>query len=204
MINKKNRKFLFGLVVIFGLIIVFFVYKEFTGEKEINNNLIIQSEFDNKVDSDESKVEYSDAEDNSVINYLPDSFRADYVSFQNYSSGVYSAENYPRLESWVENGEIECEETSLESSLPLRISKKEINGRRYCIGTFSEGAAGSVYTEYAYTTVIASRVYLVKFVARYPNCSNYPDEQNMACSRERETFNLDNLVDEEVEVMKIN
>ena len=133
---------------------------------------------------------------------LPISFKADYISFQNYSSGIYKVTDYPRLESWVENGEIECNETPLESSLPLRISKKEINGKKYCIGAFSEGAAGSTYTEYAYTTVIEDNVYVVKFVARYPNCSNYPDEKRIECDRERENFNLDNLVNQEIERMK--
>lgn len=115
---------------------------------------------------------YTDEKD--IESYLPDSFKADYISFQNYGSNIFKTEEYPKLESWVENGQIECDETPLESSLPLRISKKEINGQKYCIGASSEGAAGSVYTQYAYTTVIGDNVYLVLFVARYPNCNNYP------------------------------
>ncbi len=136
--------------------------------------------------------------DDSVNSNLPNSFTANFISFSNYSLEIFKAMEYPKLESWVNNGEIGCEVTPLESSLPLRMSKKEINGRQYCIGAFSEGAAGSVYTEYAYATVVGEDVYVIKFVARYPNCSNYPDKERGECEMERETFNLDNLVDLEV------
>lgn len=147
-------------------------------------------------------VKYLYTEEGNIESNLPDSFKASYISLQNYSSNIFKAEEYPKLESWVENGEIECNEAPLESSLPLRISKKEINGQKYCIGASSEGAAGSVYTQYAYTTVIENNVYLVQFVARYPNCSNYPDKERKECETERENFNLDNLVDLEVRRMK--
>ena len=144
-------------------------------------------------------VKYLQTDEKDLESNLPDSFKANYISFQNYSSNIFKAEEYPKLESWVENGEIECDETPSESSLPLRISKREINNRKYCIGASSEGAAGSVYTQYAYTTVIGGNVYSVRFIARYPNCDNYPDNERAQCKTERETFNLDNLVDLEVE-----
>ena len=147
-------------------------------------------------------VKHLYTEEGNIESNLPDSFKASYISFQNYGSNVFNVEEYPKLESWVENSEIECDETPLESSLPLRISKRQVNGQKYCIGASSEGAVGSVYTQYAYTTVIEDNVYLVQFVARYPNCSNYPDKERGECEAERENFNLDNLVDFEVRQMK--
>lgn len=148
-------------------------------------------------------VKHLYTEEKDLESNLPDSFKASYISFQNYSSNIFKAEEYPKLESWVENGEIECNETPLESSLSLRMSKKEINGQKYCIGAFSEGSAGSVYTQYAYTTVIGDNVYSVQFVARYPRCDNYPEEENNRCKIERESFDLDVLVDQEIEKMII-
>jgi hypothetical protein len=133
---------------------------------------------------------------------LPASFKADYISFQNYGSGIFKVTEYPRLEFWVENGEIECDETPLESSLSPRISKKEVNGQKYCMGASSEEAAGSVYTQYAYTTVIGDNVYLINFVARYTNCNKYPEEEYSKCKIERENFDLDILVDREIEKMR--
>lgn len=147
-------------------------------------------------------VKYLYTEEERIESNLPDSFKANYISFQNYELNILKSEEYPKLESWVKNGEIECDETPLESSLPLRVNKKEINEQKYCISASSEGAAGSVYTQYAYTTVIGSNVYLIKFVARYINCNNYPDKEKRECETERENFNLDILVDLEVEKMK--
>lgn len=138
-------------------------------------------------------------EEKDIESNLPESFKANYISFQNYSSGIYPIEVYPKLESWVENGQIECNETPQELSTQLRVSKREINDHKYCIGASSEGAAGSVYTQYAYTTVINDKVYMIKFVARYVNCSNYPEEKMIECSKEREQFNLDSLVNQEIE-----
>lgn len=147
-------------------------------------------------------VKYLYTEEKDLESNLPDSFKANYISFQNYGFNIFKAEEYPKLESWVENGGIECNETPPESSLPLRINKREINGQKYCIGASSEGVAGSVYTQYAYTTVIENNVYLVRFVARYSNCGNYPDKERRQCETERENFNLDNLVDLEVKQIR--
>lgn len=127
-----------------------------------------------------------------------DSLKANYISFQNYKLSIFRIEEYKGTEFSVENGEINCNATDQTSSLPLRISKKEINGQKYCIGAFSEGAAGSVYTEYAYATVIRDHVYLVLFTARYPHCSNYPDQERTECETERESFDLDNIIDQEI------
>ncbi|MDD3301411.1 MAG: hypothetical protein PHR57_01390, partial [Patescibacteria group bacterium] len=143
-------------------------------------------------------IKYLSTETENLSAGLPETFRADYISFSNYNFNTFKAEEYPKLESWVENGEIECNETPLESSLPLRVNKKEINGQKYCVAASSEGAAGSVYTQYAYTTVIDGQVYSVIFLARYVNCSNYPDQKWQECEAERTSFNLDNLVDLEV------
>ncbi len=147
-------------------------------------------------------VKYLYTDEENIESNLPDSFKANYISFQNYGSNIANIDEYPKLESWVEDGEIECDETPPESSLPFRVSKKEINNQKYCISASSEGAAGSVYTQYAYTTVIGSNVYLINFVARYPNCDNYPEEENNECKIERESFNLDKLVNQEIQKMQ--
>ncbi len=148
-------------------------------------------------------IRYLETDANELKSNIPASFQANYISFQDFNSGIFKAEDYPsRIDSRVLNGEIDCDETKAESSLSLRINKKEINGRKYCVGASSEGAAGSVYTQYAYTTVIDNYVYLVQFVAQYPNCPNYPDKERAECEAERESFNLDILVDQEIEKMR--
>ena len=144
-------------------------------------------------------VRFIDTDEGDMESSMPDSFKADYGSFSKYSFNEYLASDYPRLESWVENGEIECQETPLELSYALRIRKRELNGKKYCIASSSEGAAGSVYTQHSYSTVVGDKVYVVNFLANYLNCGNFPEEDLVKCGKERRTLDLDILVDEEIE-----
>ncbi|MDD5760569.1 MAG: hypothetical protein PHF45_00705, partial [Candidatus Pacebacteria bacterium] len=81
-------------------------------------------------------------------------------------------------------------------SFPERMSKNLINDRVYCVKAMSEGAAGSIYTEYNYATVINNNLVIISFVARYPQCPNYDEPRRAECEKERETFNLDLVVDQ--------
>lgn len=147
-------------------------------------------------------VKYLETEGAEINSNLPENFKADYISFSNYSLSIFKIKEYLPQEFKVLDGEIDCDETPLESSnLTLRLNKKDINNKKYCIKAFSEGAAGSVYTEYTYATVIDSHIYSIHFLANYPNCPNYPDKERLECEAERESFNLDILVDQEIERM---
>jgi len=157
--------------------------------------------------SDSLNNEIVEPENNRKANSLPDTFKADYISFSNYGSNIFKIEDYRMPGLSVVGGEIDCEETdpypSLENlTTEVITSKKEINGKKYCVMHSIEGAAGSVFTQNAYTAVIDDNVYLINFVARYNNCGNYPEEQLAECTRERESFNLDLLVDEEIEKLR--
>ena len=157
----------------------------------------------NPLNNEVAGLEYSNR-----VNNLPDSFKADYISFSNYASNIFKIEDYRMPGLSVINGEIDCEETIANPGVGVLTSevvtiKKEINNKKYCIMYSIEGAAGSVFTQNAYTTVIGDNVYLINFVARYNNCSNYPEEELVKCVAERENFNLDILVDEEIEKLKI-
>jgi len=145
---------------------------------------------------------------NRKANNLPDSFKANYISFSDYGSNIFKIEDYHMPGLSVVNGEIDCKETDPNPSAgaltnEVITSKKEINSKKYCVMYSIEGAAGSVFTQNAYTTVIEDDVYLINFVARYNNCSNYPEEELVKCVAERENFNLDALVDEEIKKLKI-
>ncbi|MDD3778328.1 MAG: hypothetical protein PHH52_03050 [Patescibacteria group bacterium] len=143
-------------------------------------------------------VKFLETPEENLESFLPDSFKASYISFHNYSQKEVPSSSYPRLESWVENGEIECEESPAESSSSFRVNKKEINGQKYCIAAYTENNLEPAQTQYAYTTVILDKVHIVTFIARYQDCNNYEGEERNACVVEREKFNLDNLVDSEV------
>jgi len=95
-----------------------------------------------------------------------------------------------------------CEETPGTSSLPARTLKRLVDDRVYCVEAMSEGAAGSVYTEFTYTTQRDSQLIVAKFTLRYPQCDNYDDPAKTTCKNERETFDLDGLVDRMLNSLK--
>ncbi len=157
---------------------------------------------------DSSGNEITGQESKNKSNNLPNSFKADYISFQNYGSNIFKVEDYKMPGLRVVNGEIECEETGLSPSMAKLSSevitnKKEINGKKYCVMYSVEGAAGAIFSQNAYTTVINNNVYLVLFTTRYNNCGNYPEVDLLKCHQERVQFNLDELVDQEIEKMRI-
>ena len=81
-------------------------------------------------------------------------------------------------------------------------AKRTIITRTYCIKATSEGAAGSVYTDYTYTTLNASRLVTVSFTLRSPQCLNYDNPKQAECAQERTKFDLDSLVDQIVGTIK--
>lgn len=146
--------------------------------------------------------------DSNRVNKLPDSFKANYISFSNYASNIFKIEDYRMPGLSVINGEIDCKETDSKPSVGVLTnevitSKKEINNKKYCVMYSIKGEAGSIFTQNAYTTVIEGNVYLVLFAAQYNNCGDYPEEELVKCAAEIKNFNLDILVDEEIEKLKI-
>lgn len=81
---------------------------------------------------------------------------------------------------------------------------KKINGREYCVGIESGGAAGTTYVTHTYNTMKNDRMVTIRFTLRYPECQNYGDPQKSECEKERQEFNpeLDNLVDKIAQSVK--
>jgi hypothetical protein len=95
----------------------------------------------------------------------------------------------------ITEGEFSCAETPAESSFPARVARRMVDDRVYCVAAMSEGAAGSTYTTYTYTTVRGGKLISLNFVLRYPQCLNYDDPRQSECAAEREVFDLDGVVD---------
>ena len=103
----------------------------------------------------------------------------------------------------IETGTFSCKTTPPEvSSVSDITSKRMVDDRTYCMNVKHEGAAGSVYSSYTYTTVENDKLIKVSFTLQYPNCNNYDDEQNEACASEREAFDVDSTVDTIVQSIK--
>ena len=99
----------------------------------------------------------------------------------------------------TETGLYSCKTTPAEiSGVSEIVSQRLVDGRTYCVNIKNEGAAGSTYSSYVYTTARIK----VSFTLRYPNCGNYEDEQRKACASEREAFDIDAMVDRIVQTIK--
>jgi hypothetical protein len=114
---------------------------------------------------------------------------------------IYAQEWPPIIE--VKSEIYSCFETPQEiSSLTEIITQRIINDRIYCIDVKHEGAAGSVYSSYIYTTQKNDKLVSISFTLRYSSCENYNKEQNQDCKSERESFDIDKIVDNIVQTIK--
>ncbi len=73
--------------------------------------------------------------------------------------------------------------------------QRMVDDRTYCVTSVAEGAVGSTYTQYAYTWQRGTGTATLTFTVRQPQCLNYDDPQKTACLNERQTFDLDAVVD---------
>jgi len=118
----------------------------------------------------------------------------EYIGSQDWKVNmVNEEENYPPKFKITE-GQIDCKITSSESGLLTSTAKRRIDGRIYCIESTSEGAAGTIYTQYAYSTIKNGSLITVSCVIRYPQCMNYSEPQRTECANEREMFDLDKII----------
>jgi hypothetical protein len=118
----------------------------------------------------------------------------EYIGSQDWEVNIVDEEeNYPPKFKITE-GQIDCTITSSESGLLTRTAKRRIDGRIYCIESTSEGAAGTIYTQYAYSTIKNGSLITVSCVIRCPQCINYSEPQRTECANERGTFDLDKII----------
>ncbi|MFA5359024.1 MAG: hypothetical protein WC310_04385 [Patescibacteria group bacterium] len=103
----------------------------------------------------------------------------------------------------IKTGTYFCKTTPMEVSSMSEITRRRlVDDREYCVNVKYEGAAGSVYASYIYTTFKDDELIEVSFSLRYYNCGNYDEEQNKACVSEREVFDIDATVDKIVQTIK--
>ena len=92
-------------------------------------------------------------------------------------------------------GPLQCTEAGSETARAGRTERADVDGRRYCVTRVTEGAAGSIYTSYAYAFEKDGRVAILTFSARAVQCGNYDEPQKSECNAERQTFDPGMLID---------
>lgn len=88
-----------------------------------------------------------------------------------------------------------CTEGGSEIAVAGQTAKQTINGTEYCVTKESEGAAGSIYTMYAYAFGRNGKTDILTFSLRFVQCANYDEPKKTECERERSSFSIDDTVD---------
>lgn len=76
------------------------------------------------------------------------------------------------------------------------------NGRPYCVTRESDGAAGSIYTNYAYAFPYQNGQGIFTFTVQFPQCVNYDDPKRTECQAEESAFNISPTIDQIVQTLK--
>lgn len=92
------------------------------------------------------------------------------------------------------NQAFSCIEGGSEIARAGRTEKRVINNREYCVTKLSEGAAGSIYEQYAYAFELGVKKVILTFSLRLVQCGNYSEAQMAECNKERSEFNIDNII----------
>ncbi len=97
-----------------------------------------------------------------------------------------------------------CNEAGVEIERAGKTSLHTINGTTYCVTKVTEGAAGSTYTQYAYIFQKEEQLVLLTFTFKFVQCANYDEPQMTECLDERETFDIDPIIDEVARSVRVN
>jgi hypothetical protein len=91
-------------------------------------------------------------------------------------------------------GPFSCTEAGEETSRAGRTENRIIDGTVYCVTKVTEGAAGSIYTQYAYARETdGNKVMILTFSSRAVQCTNYDEPEASACEVEQEAFDPDKI-----------
>lgn len=125
------------------------------------------------------------------------------VSFrypQTLGTAYVSTVDWPPIASIIDQP-FTCTQAGSEIAPAGQTKQQTINNRAYCVTKESQGAAGSIYTQYAYAFAgdsvgQANKTVIFTFSLRFVQCANYDDPQKIACQNEQASFSPDNTMDE--------
>ena len=118
----------------------------------------------------------------NVAYKYPESLQTTYITPQFWPPEVTTAP-----------GVFSCKETRGQITSTGQTTKKVLEGSVFCVTVLNEGAAGSTYTTYVYTTSQGNNMVKVKIVLRAPQCANYDDPEKTECQEERTIFDIDTI-----------
>ena len=133
----------------------------------------------------EEGITTSDSKSGVVFTY-PENLDYQYVSAESWPPRFINSDNPIRCE---------LDEQAVAMSGFTVFRTEIINGTSYCIRERSEGAAGSVFVDYEVIYQKDSDYLTMSFTLRYPQCGNYPADEQTSCQQEQDDFPLYTLID---------
>lgn len=114
---------------------------------------------------------------------------------------------YMHVQDWppqivVSNNIFSCTQAGSEIAPGGKSILHIINMHTYCVTTEMQGAAGSMYTQYAYAAEKNGQTLIATFSIRAVQCGNYEEPKKTECEQERASFDLDTVVDQIFESIK--
>lgn len=181
---------LIAVVLVIGAMGVFYWVLTNTQTPEVNEvntpTTTTETADQNTAPTDNQATATMTDEKSGIMFNYPEELNYDYVSAQEWP---------PRFISSF--APIDCELDEQTQAMSGQTYQTEIiNGTSYCIWERSEGAAGSVYTNYQVSYEKDGQFITMSFTLRYPQCGNYPEEEIPACKAEQNDFPLYELMDE--------
>ena len=104
----------------------------------------------------------------------------------------------------VKSEAFSCVESGSEIMQGGKTEKRMVDNRTYCVTKITEGAAGSIYTTYTYAALKENKTVIFAFTLRAVQCANYDEPKKSECEQERETFDIDGVVDRIAKTLKFN
>lgn len=96
-----------------------------------------------------------------------------------------------------------CDMNATSSWSGGKFEERTISGQSFCVERASEGAAGSVFEQYAYATAAGDRTVVLSFTLRFPQCANYDEPQQTECEAERASFRADSIIAEILPTLRV-
>lgn len=132
---------------------------------------------------------------NDIENIVPSP-----TSSQVEASNPWTDFKYIRPVDWpptvnTQSGPFTCNEVGTPEERAGKTERRSIDGREYCITEVVEGAAGSVYTQYAFSTRGGDNTLeIATFSIQEVQCGNYSEPEMTECEREQDAFNIDEVI----------
>lgn len=205
-----NKNFLLGIfVIVVGGIVLGYYLNHFYVQK-LNNQNQIAVATDTQTDVIKNYLQNQDQNSASVWKEVYD--KQNEMSYK-YIDNLYidnKLTEYVHAVEWPPKVEVSyapyvCDVSNSASVSPDGLTYlKKINDTSYCVNVRSEGAAGSTYTSYEYKKQFKNKTVTFSFVIRAPQCANFDAPQSVNCEKEKQIFNVDDMMDKIISTVKFD